>query len=91
MIQIATPEQLQAAKKPEGAITFWVIYDRPKDFPDGYVLRAQWATKGGITASQEAWYSKTIDNLHSLLPMWALTRMGPYPGDDPCIAEVWME
>lgn len=89
MIAIATPEQLQATRKPKDALTFWVIYDHPVDYPDWYVLRAQWVTSdGGGTISQEAWFAKTIDELHSLLPMWMLIRVHePNPG----IAEVWME
>jgi hypothetical protein len=88
---IATPEQLQAERKPAGALTFWVIYQRPRDYPDGYVLRAQWITGGIILVSHEAWYAKTTDELRALLPMHTLTRMGPYEGDDPVIYEVWME
>lgn len=88
MITIATPEQLQAAKKPADALTFWVIYDHPTDYPDWYVLRAHWASGAGLTVSQEAWFAKNIDELHSLLPMRTLTRMAE---PNPAIAEVWME
>lgn len=89
---IATPEQLQTEKRPADSLTFWVIYKHPKDAPNAYVLRAQWVTPGVNTIiSQEAWYAHTPEELHSLLPMWTLTRMGPYPGDDPTIFEVWME
>lgn len=88
MISIATPEQLQAARKPKDALTFWVIYDHPLDFPEWYVLRAQWVNRQGTIISQEAWFAKTIDELHSILPMYSLTRM---PETTPGIAEVWME
>lgn len=31
--------------RPPGAITFWVIYDHPKDCPNGYVLRPQFSVR----------------------------------------------
>lgn len=88
---IATPEQLQAEKKPADALTFWVIYKHPTDAPDAYVLRAQWVADHATIISEEAWYARTPEELHTLLPMWALTRVGPYTEDDPAIFEVWME
>jgi hypothetical protein len=30
-------------KKPKGGVTFWVLYERPSDFPQGWVLRPQFA------------------------------------------------
>ena len=31
--------------RPPESITLWVIYERPKDYPDGYVLRPQFSVK----------------------------------------------
>lgn len=85
---IALPSQLQ--KPSEDCLTFWVIYAGHSDCPDGYMLRAQWACSNKIYVSKDAWYAKTLDELHSILPPW-LNRMGPFQGDDPTIIEVWME
>jgi hypothetical protein len=79
---------------PEGAvpITFWVLYDHPRDYPQGYVLRAQWSKRGDpdvVIADKIAWYAATLDELRAILPP-GVVRMGPMPGDNPCIAEVWM-
>lgn len=35
--------RLKPDEVPPGAITFWVIYDHPKDFPDSFVLRPQFS------------------------------------------------
>lgn len=76
-------------------ITFWVIYDRPKDYPHGCVLRAQWAKRTvpneppAVLADTICWYAATVEELHTILPP-GVVRVGPAPDDDPCIAEVWM-
>jgi hypothetical protein len=73
-------------------ITFWVIYAHPRDYPQGCVLRAQWGKRGDpntVIADTIAWYAATVDELRAILPP-GCTRMGPWPGDEPQIAEVWM-
>lgn len=87
---IATPQQLQFEKRPPRSLTFWTIYKHPKDAPDAYVLRAQWAVAGKVIISTEAWYAHTPEELRALLPLRSLTRMD-FLGDDPAIFEVWME
>lgn len=84
--EVHAPEDLQA---PSDSLTFWVIYDHPADYPKGYVLRAQYALLEGIRLSSIGWCGDTVDELHGLLP--PATRIGPEPGDDPVILEVWMD
>jgi hypothetical protein len=91
MVKVSLPQQ--RTPPPDAVpITFWVIYDRPKDYPQGCVLRAQWGKRGdpdATIADAVAWYAPTIDELRAILP-FGVTRIGPSPQDDPCIAEVWM-
>src|SRR4051794_17197434 len=56
-------------------VTMWVIYRRPKDFPQGCVLRAQWAMRDGtVRADSLAWYCNDKDDdasiaeLRNILP-----------------------
>ena len=87
MVDIALPEQVPV---PDGALAIWVIYDHPKDFPKGFVLRAQFAMPGGaITMSKAAWYASDPDQLRSILP-FGVVRMERHPDDDPSIVETWV-
>lgn len=86
MDRVALPEQVPI---PEGALPFWVIYERPTDFPDGYVLRVQLASREGIAHPPYIWHAKTPDELRSILPP-GLICMGRQPDDAPQILECWM-
>lgn len=86
-MKIALPEQLKA---PDGALAVWVIYDHPRDFPKGFVLRPQFATRSGaVIASPEAWYASDPDTLRSILPP-GVVCMARHPQDDPAILETWI-
>lgn len=86
LVRIALPSQLT---RPDGCLVLWVIYERPRDFPDGYVLRAQFAGRDGVTVSPIAWYAKAPEELRSILPGDAVA-LGRDPSDDKAILEVWM-
>lgn len=102
------PRQIE---RPEGAITFWVIFDHPNDFPSGFVLRPQFSkveaandsqfgmiterhvgkTASSVTIiSKFCWFGTNAAALRALIPPGCV-RIGPVPGDDPKISEVWME
>lgn len=88
-----TEESLPSARPmPEGAIlAVWVIYQRPKDYPEGYVLRCQWAMKGtpGFKADTIAWYAASPDELRAILPP-GLECLGRMADDDGAILETWI-
>jgi hypothetical protein len=87
MIAVALPEQLPL---PKDAVTFWVIYDHPRDFREGFVLRAQFAMRtGDAQVSPEAWYADDPDKLRAIIPP-GLTRLMRCAGDDPVIMETWL-
>jgi hypothetical protein len=82
------PEHLPPPK--EAIMTVWVIYERPRDFPQGYVLRAQYAMRGGaVKPSADAWYADDADKLRAIVP-FGLARMPRMPDDDPKIVETWI-
>lgn len=75
---------------PEGhVLTTWVIYVRPADFPNKYVLRPQFVVHGrkDPVASDEAWLSDQPEPLRAMLPPGRM-RMPPDP--NPVILEVWL-
>lgn len=74
----------------EGAITFWVIYDHPKDYPDEFVGRRQFVTAAGIVKDNDLFArGPSVAAVREQIPQGAI-QVGPSPGDDPVIAEVWM-
>jgi hypothetical protein len=84
--QIALPSQLPL---PDGALVVWVIYEHPSDCPGGYVLRAQYAGRDGLSASRVAWRGNHPDELRAILPP-GVTCLGRNPDDEPQILEVWV-
>ena len=74
----------------DGRLTFYVIYEKPKDHPEGYVLRRQHAMGDGtVTFDKVGYYFDSVEECHKMLPP-GLTKIGPWPGDDPVIMEVWV-
>jgi hypothetical protein len=71
----------------EGLEVF-AIYDRPKDYPDSYVVR-RWV---GEQADREPLaVAPSIEMARQALPKdRGLSRMRPFAGDDPVILEVWL-
>lgn len=85
--QIALPSQIS---RPEGALMIWTLYDHPRDYPSGYVLRPTAVLAGVTLFSPIVWYASTPEELEAILPDGVI-RMGPQEGDDPVILSVWME
>jgi len=86
MIGSALPEHV---KVPEGAMVVWVIYDHPRDYPHGFVLRPQFAVSGEVRACPQAWYARSADELRSILPH-GVTYLPRQPQDDVAILETWL-
>lgn len=71
-------------------LAVWVIYHRPKDFPDGYVLRCQYAMPDGtVKADDMAWQTESLEAARKIVPP-GLTMMARNPEDDPHIVETWL-
>ncbi len=82
------PSDIEA---PPGTLALWVIYDRPADYPAGFVLRPQFACRNGhVTFCVAAWYSPDINTLRALLPMSVDFRLDRFESDAPEIVEVWI-
>jgi hypothetical protein len=72
-------------------LEMWVVYERPKDFPDKYVARKWLIDRGGITPTKLGFVRDSLEELRDYLVsnVPGLHRMDRQPGDDPCIVEVW--
>ena len=69
-------------------LPMWVVYDHPRDFPDGFIARKWWV---GSTAEPTLvkLSSGTLEGVRALLPR-GFYRIERYHADDPCIVEVWL-
>jgi hypothetical protein len=78
-----TPEQI--------ALTAYVIYDRPKDYPDSFPVRRHFTLfDGRIIAERDLFgCGDTVDDARRCLPP-GLYKMPQLAGDDPAILEVWI-
>ena len=66
----------------------WVLYERPLDFPDGFIARF-WR---GVTATDRVVTAETIGALRGKLRVLDpdLVVFHRAENDDPAIVEVWM-
>ena len=84
------PLPVDRVKPPGTSLTIWVIYEHPRDYPEGYVLRAQFAMDDGTVQSDEVvWVADHPDKLRAIVPL-GLVRMERSPGDNPVILETWI-
>lgn len=66
----------------------YVIYERPRDYPDRYVLR-QWIIDG--EARPTGWFvvAETLDAVRKFVPRQCI-RFERNPSDEPQIVESWI-
>ncbi len=68
-----------------GKLPIWVVYERPTDYPDGFIARL-WLNDQPQKVTVKG---KTLSEVRMGLPP-DLFPMARSPGDDPCIVEVWL-
>lgn len=68
----------------------YAIYDHPKDFPEGYVVREWWIMQNrseplpGMCGGHD-----TLEKARASLPD-GLTKIARHPDDDPTLIEAWV-
>jgi hypothetical protein len=76
--------------EPDGEPLYqFVIYERPADCPEGYVLRS-WIITAGRIAPGGALAFATLEDARKLLREAGCVCIGRSAADDPCIVETWM-
>lgn len=72
-------------------LRFYVIYKRPRDFPNEYVIREHVVTRDGQTLANQTLFARgaTLAYVRTLLPP-GLTNINRFVDDDPVIEEVWL-
>jgi hypothetical protein len=77
-----------------GKLSMWTIYNRPSDYPEGYIARRHETDKGGSTATNMVMKSGNTDwhlnLLRTVFERSGLVAIERHPDDDANIVEVWM-
>lgn len=73
----------------EDALEMWTIYQRPRDYPCGYVVRRSIIGAGIVRADKVAIYVKDIHEARAMIPAGKVC-LPPDEGDDPVILETWL-
>jgi hypothetical protein len=76
----------------EQILSMWVVYDHPRDCPDGWLARKWVISRGfkkGMLATEQTIRAPTLAEVRALLPA-GLYRIGRSYGDEPQIVESWI-
>jgi len=71
------------------ALHMWVIYERPQDYPHGFVARLHLAQKGETAPTMKAFFGPTLESVREQLPP-GLVSIARDPRDEPQIVETWL-
>lgn len=71
------------------ALTMWVVYAYPSDYPDKVAARLHEAHPSGPKATERLILGDTVDAVRAVLPS-GLFRLPRDPRDPPQIVEVWL-
>ena len=64
----------------------WTIYDRPLDYPDGFIARLFLNDR----PTDKVFKSKDIDNIRLKLKMLGKVKIPRHRDDPPSVVEIWM-
>lgn len=76
---------------PDVLLSVWAIYERPRDFPEHFVVR-RWRVLDGRrhpVPDHLAGLATSLEKARGMVPT-GLTRLAHQPGEDPKIVETWV-
>jgi hypothetical protein len=81
---------IQAEAIKRGRLTIWTVYERPKDYPIGYVARAFEITSTGPKPTSHAIKCLDLQPIQEKLMRAGLTRLMRDDNDEAHIVESWV-
>lgn len=75
--------------QPPDSLAVWAIFERPLDYPHGYVLRPQFVNRQGMSLSNYMWVAPTLKEIRSALPP-GLVLFPRQDADPPFLVEAWV-
>lgn len=70
-------------------LAIWTVYQRPSDYPEGFVARMHVVSQGKVGPTNAAVFADTLKGVRELLPP-GLIQMARHEQDEPQIVETWM-
>lgn len=67
----------------------WTIFERPRDFPEGYVVKRWTSRPDGTVDDLVKQFASTLQQARAQVPP-GLTCLPRFFDDDPAILEVWL-
>lgn len=75
----------------EPFLSMWVVYNRPKNYPDFIVARRHDLLNDKTTvATNDAIFAPTVSAIRLHMMEKGLTKLDRLADDDPVIMEVWL-
>lgn len=75
----------------EVVLTLWTVYERPADYPEGFVARRHEVLRDETTRpTPDAVFGATIGDVRAKIPRIFGTCVPRSPGDKPQIVESWL-
>ena len=73
----------------ESELFMWTIYDRPRDYPSGFIARPFTITANGPRPAFFALTAQSLAEIRNMLPP-GLVRIERDPAGEPHIVECWL-
>ena len=70
-------------------LSMWVIYERPRDYPEYFVVRRWRVDRAGASALEACALVASLADAREHVPRGAV-NIGREPEDDPVIVESWV-
>lgn len=70
-------------------LQLWVVYDRPRDFPNCFVARLFLVGPEVNGPTNRCLLARSLEGVRRMLPP-GLTRLDRHPTDEPQIVETWL-
>jgi hypothetical protein len=80
--------QWEASRR--GVMTIWTVYERPTDYPDGFIARRFEVGGGKTTATDDTLVSNDLERLRQILARAGLIKLLRNERDEPQIVESWL-
>lgn len=80
--------KLTARLQQQGGLPMWTVYERPEDYPGGFIARL-FLTLPGVQATRHVLIGETLNAVRSRLPL-GLACMQRAEDDDPKVVETWL-
>jgi hypothetical protein len=76
--------------KPGEVLEMYVIYAKPLDYPQSFVVR-KWEVGGKPSPRNTEWFGlgATVEEVRGMIPGWCV-KIDRDPNDEPQIVETWL-